>query len=96
MALVRMQGARRQVELAETDITYWRKWYDDLLAKVMDGSIPLELSDGTSIGTGTTTFSNDALEDVDPRVGYGKYGSWVDKDDLADQRDSETEGYAGS
>ena len=96
IALVQMQGARRQKEAAETDITYWQGRYNKLLNKIMGGEIALELSDGTNIGTGVTTFDNSALPDVDPRPGYGKYGQWKDKDDLEDQRQTETGGYPGS
>jgi hypothetical protein len=93
-AVLRMTGARRTVQ-EETDIQFWGGLYSDLLADIKAGKIPLELSDGTNIGTGTTTFVNDALPDVKPRFGFGEYGEWLDKDELEEARDVEVINYGG-
>lgn len=95
IALVRMSGISRQTKSLGADADYWLTEYEKLLAKVKDGLIDLELSDGTDIGTSVTKFENTAQPDTEPRMGYGKYGEFLDKDDLADQRETETGGYTG-
>ena len=82
---------RRSTEL--DDISEWERLYNDLLERIQNGQVELELSDGTGIGTGITTVSQDAFENVNPDFGFDEYGKYSDAERLEDIRDDEIEGY---
>lgn len=88
MTLVRLSSSiRKNTEMH--DITYWQSLYNALLENIKNGEITLELSDGTSIAIGGDRFLNSARRDISPFFGVGKYGTWIDTDDLEDLRDED-------
>ena len=79
--LVSKYGAKRQVE-EQSDRQYWEQEYDDLLNKILDGT--LDISDES---LGSPSFENNVRDDVEPALGMGEQGGFIDEDDLETQRD---------
>ena len=61
ICLVRMTGARRVVQ-EENDIQYWKQCYDELLKQILEGKVPLVLSDGTN--TSIAASASQPIPDV--------------------------------
>ena len=95
MSLTAIFGAKREVTEV-SDIQYWQKMYSNpeprqgetlgLLERIKNGSIPLELSDGTAIGTGVNTFTRDAKPGIEPALGLGKRGAFKNNTELLQDR----------
>ena len=81
MSLVGKFGAKRMVE-EQSDRQYWERLYNELLAKILAGSIDL----GAFAGT-TTTYQNNVKTNVPPALGNGDWGGHIDDDDLETQRE---------
>ncbi len=91
MSLTAIFGAKREVTEI-SDIQYWQKMYSNpnpaqgetigLLEQIINGSIPLVLSDGTAIGTGVGTFQRDSKVGIEPAMGTGKYGKFENDGEL--------------
>lgn len=82
LVLVYSYSAKRETTQVD-DVTYWKNKYDELIKKIRDGMIPLELVDGTSIAgtfSQTNTFTN-KRKGVKPYFGTGDYGKYQDNDD---------------
>ena len=85
LCLVYAFGAKREADTVD-DITYWRKLYDEMIFAIKNGEVPLELPDGTSIAKNSQVFENTAKPDIAPALGMGKWGDFLDKDELAEAR----------
>jgi hypothetical protein len=81
MALRRITGIKRR-QNENDDILEWKYNYDELKQKVMDGSVEVELGDGTLVTKSLSKFENTARPDIRPSQGYDKYGEWVNNDDM--------------
>lgn len=84
LTLIYMFAQRREAQ--DDQITYWKECYDKMIHDIKLGKIPLELDDGTSIKTGTNTFSDSAKDGIEPALGLGKWGQFRDKEDLLKDR----------
>lgn len=85
MSLHRITGLNRRTQQND-DIEDWCGMYDELLEKLKNGDLEVELSDGTNASKGTATFTNPARPGIRPSQGYDKYGEWINNDDLYEIR----------
>lgn len=72
-----------------TDQKYWEDKYQNLLARVIAGEIPLVDTDGDSVAGTTNTFSGDdspVAGGPSPFHGQGKLGSFAEGDQLRDDQ----------
>jgi hypothetical protein len=79
----------KQDENLSSEVTYWRDMYDELVNLIKADKIALELTDGTSISNRPDTFENNAKSGIEPALGVGEYGGFLNKDDLIDERPTE-------
>ena len=90
LCLVYMYGKKRKVE-ENSDIDYWQGLYDKLINDILMGVVTLE--DGStpavSISKGQQAFANTAKDNIEPALGEGKWGDFVTKDELAEDRPTE-------
>ena len=85
LCLVYAYGTKRKAD-EQTDIDYWKKEYNNLIDMINNDEVELVDGDGTSISTGHQTFTNTAKNNIEPALGIDKYGDFIDKDDLEDER----------
>lgn len=83
MSLVAKFGGKRDVDEV-SDIQYWQKLYTELLEKIIDGLIALELSDGTGVGKGKQRFVREARKGAEPILGLGEYHEFLTSAEIAD------------
>ena len=76
LSLVFKYSAKR-MDMEQTDYMYWQKAYNDLLARILAGEVTV----GTPATT-TDTFEQDHRKGIEPALGQGMDGEWVDDDDL--------------
>jgi hypothetical protein len=88
LSLVYSYSAKREVTTV-TDIQYWNKKYEDLIQKIKDGLIPLELSDGTDIAgdSGSTQKFTNPMANTKPYFGTGDYGTYQTEDEKKDDEE---------
>lgn len=79
--LVKLFGAKRSIEEV-SDIQYWKNEYDTKLQQILDGLVDLG-----DLGLDTQKFTNTCKQDTVPAFGHGKYGAFLDEDDLEDVRE---------
>jgi hypothetical protein len=84
-SLVALHGANRKVQEV-SDVQYWQKKYEDYLAVVLSGKIPIELGDGTSIIKSGQRYTQDSKADVKPALGTDKNGEFLTETELEDLR----------
>ncbi len=68
----------------QNDIDSWSNLYKNDIQEIRDEKIKLELVDGTSIDV-RGSFSCNKVG-VEPALGVGAYGEFIDEDDLEDER----------
>lgn len=85
LSLVYLHGAKREA-LTVSDVDYWMKKFDALIAKILNGEIPLEDGTGISISGGATTYTN-PKDGIIPGLGMGEYGEHESNDDLKDDEE---------
>jgi hypothetical protein len=88
LSLVYSYSLKRETTQVD-DVTYWKNKYDELIQYIKDGSIPLELTDGTSIA-GTVPSSQtytDPKNGVKPFFGTDEYGEFETNDEKKDNSD---------
>lgn len=88
ICLVYQYSVKRETTQVD-DISYYRDKYDDLIQRIRDGFIILELSDGTSIAGslgGSSTYTN-PKKGISPALGTGDYGNFQDDADKEDDED---------
>lgn len=86
MSHVRLGSVKRN-EGDSKDAEYWHDLYEALLARVKSGNVIVYTAAGVNISTSKNKFSVSTRADVTPGFGYGKYGEWIDDEDLSDQRE---------
>lgn len=86
LCLVYAYGALARAK-EQPDRVYWADLFKDNLADILAGKVALELPDsGTSIGSGTATFSQDSKPGVAPALGEGEFADNVTDDELLEER----------
>ena len=81
MSLRRITGIKRR-QNENDDISEWKFMYDDLLEKIINRKVDVELADGTNIATSVGIFSNTARPNIRPTQGWDKEGEYLNNDDL--------------
>jgi hypothetical protein len=78
--------SRKRKGKEDDDIQYWIDQYKILLEKILDGEVELVDGGGIAIGGTTQIFENDAKPNIEPALGLGEYGGFLNKDDLENIR----------
>ena len=86
LAHVRLGSVKRN-DGDSKDAEYWHDMYESLLSRVKSGNVIVYTAAGVSISTSKNRFSISSRSEVKPGFGYGKYGEWIDDEDLSDQRE---------
>lgn len=85
LCLAYLHGAKREA-MTVSDVDYWMKKYNDLIAKILNGEIPLEDAGGISISSGAGGYTN-PKDGIIPGLGMGEYGEHISNDDLKDDEE---------
>ncbi len=93
--LAALHGGGRKIDEV-SDVQYYEKRYSNpnpsvneregLLERIMSGSIPLVLSDGTSIAGTSHKFIQDSRKGIKPALGDDEFGEFADEDELKEKR----------
>ena len=75
MCCVSKFGAKRMVE-EQSDRQYWERMYNDLLKAIMASEIDLD-----DVGFAGMDYTNDVKNDVQPALGMGEEGEYVNETD---------------
>jgi hypothetical protein len=82
LSLVYAYSAKRLKD-SESDINYWKKLYDDLIAKILAGEISLGV-----IAKTIFAYSNESRDGVTPALGLGERGEYANDETVKAFRDS--------
>jgi len=79
-SLVAKQSAKRMMEEI-TDWQYWQDEYKILLESILAGEVDLG-----AVALGGTVFTNSHREGIEPALGQGEEGEYLDDDDIESSR----------